>query len=122
MHRPFKAEPLCITVSLNSLQRQYSNAHLVKISLMTNQIWSCTYQLSALLASKRSGIMGLIPLSERQAVNKDDTILDQSLGSDQLIVGGIVDHINDPGLPCAAWIHQTLAKPKSNQSSFNSMK
>lgn len=83
---------------------------------MTNQeASSCTYQLCALLASKRSSIMGLIPLSERQAVNKDDTVLDQSLGSDQLIVGGIVDHINNPGLPCAAWVHQTLAKPNSNQ-------
>lgn len=51
--------------------------------------------------------MGFIPLSERKAVNKDDTVLDQSLGSDQLIVGGIVDHINYPGLPCAAWVHPT---------------
>lgn len=51
--------------------------------------------------------MGLIPLSERQAVNKDDTVLDQSLSSDELVVGGIVDHINDPGLPCAAWVHQS---------------
>lgn len=66
-----------------------------------------TYQLGALLASKRTGIMGLIPLSERKAVNKDDAVLDQSLGSDQLIVGGIVDHINDPGFPCAAWVHPT---------------
>lgn len=66
--------------------------------------------------------MGLIPLSERQAVNKDDTVLDQSLGSDELIVGGIVDHINDSGLPCAAWVHQTLTKPKLDQSSFKAMK
>lgn len=58
--------------------------------------------------------MGLIPLPERQAVNKDDAVLDQGLGSDQLIVGSIVDNINDPGLPCAACVHQkTSAKPKS---------
>lgn len=80
----------------------------MKFTVTTNQkASSCTYQLGALLASKRSGIMGLIPLSERKAVNKDDTVLDQSLGSDQLIVGGIVDHINDPGLPCAAWVNPT---------------
>lgn len=58
--------------------------------------------------------MGLVPLPERQAVNKDDAVLDQGLGSDQLIVGSIVDNINDPGLPCAACLHQkTSAKPKS---------
>lgn len=101
-------------------QLQYSLQKL--ITSVTNEALFCTYQLGALLASKRSGIMGLIPLSERQAVNKDDTVLDQSLGSDQLIVGGIVDHINDPGLPCAAWVHQTLANQKSNQSSFKSIK
>lgn len=56
--------------------------------------------------------MGLIPLSERQAVNKDDTVLDQSLGSDQLIVGGIVDNINDPCLPCAACVYQNISKAK----------
>lgn len=83
---------------------------------MTNQEASfCTYQLGALLAPKRSGIMGLIPLSKRQAVNKDDTVLDQCLGSNQLIVGGIVDHIDDPGLSGAAWVDKTLAKLKSNQ-------
>lgn len=50
--------------------------------------------------------MGLVPLPERQAVNKDDAVLDQGLGSDQLIVGSIVDNINDPGLPCAACVHK----------------
>lgn len=59
--------------------------------------------------------MGLVPLSERQAVNKDDAVLDQCLGSNQLIVGGIVDHVNDPGLSGAAWVHETLAKLKSNR-------
>lgn len=61
-----------------------------------------TYQLGSLLASQRSGVVSLIPLPEWKAVNKDDAVLHQGLGSDQLVVGGIVDHINDPGLACAA--------------------
>lgn len=60
------------------------------------------YQLGALLASQWSGVVSLIPLPEGKTVNKDDAVLHQGLGSDQLVVGGIVDHINDPGLPCAA--------------------
>lgn len=65
--------------------------------------------------------MGLVPLPERQAVNKDDAVLDQGLGSDQLIVGSIVDNINDPGLPCAACVHQKTSA-KVHTSSFKHMK
>lgn len=46
--------------------------------------------------------MSLIPLPVWEAVNKDDAVLHQGLGSDQFVVGGIVDHIDDPGLTCAA--------------------
>lgn len=46
--------------------------------------------------------MGLVPLPVWKAVDEDDAVLHQGLGSDQLVVGGIVDHINDPGLACAA--------------------
>ncbi|TNN88550.1 hypothetical protein EYF80_001333 [Liparis tanakae] len=45
-----------------------------------------------------SGKVCLIPLPEGKAVDEDDAVLHQGLGSDQLVVGGIVDHINDPGL------------------------
>lgn len=61
-----------------------------------------TYQLGSLLASQRSGVVSLIPLPVREAVNEDDAVLHQGLGSDQLVVGGIVDHVDDPGLACAA--------------------
>lgn len=50
--------------------------------------------------------MSLIPLPVRKAVDEHDAVLHQGLGSDQLIVGGIVDHIDDPGLPCAACVHK----------------
>lgn len=65
-----------------------------------------TYQFSSLLASKRSGEVSLIPLPVGKAVDEDDAVLHQGLGSDQLVVGGIVDHVNDPGLPCAACVHK----------------
>lgn len=58
--------------------------------------------------------MSLIPLPVGKAVDEDDAVLHQGLGSDQLVVGGIVDHINDPGLPCAACVHKkSLAKANS---------
>ncbi len=65
-----------------------------------------SYQLGSLLASQRSGEVGLVPLPVGKAVDEDDAVLHQGLGSDQLVVGGIVDHINDPGLPCAACQHK----------------
>ena len=37
-------------------------------------------------------------MSEWSSINDDNGVLDESLGSDQLIVGGVVDHIDDPGL------------------------
>lgn len=62
-----------------------------------------TYQLSSLLATNRQGIVSLIPLPERSSVNDNNSVLDQSLRSHQLIVGGIVHYINNTGLACATW-------------------
>ena len=42
--------------------------------------------------------MCFIPLSERGSINLHDGVLGQSLGSDHLVVGGIVYDINNPGL------------------------
>lgn len=61
-----------------------------------------TYQFGALLASKRQGIVGFIPLPVRGAVNENDAVLHQGLCPHQLIVGSIVDDINDSGLASAA--------------------
>lgn len=66
-----------------------------------------TYQFGSLLASQRSGVVSLIPLSEWKAVDQDDAVLHQGLGSHQLVVRGIVDHVDDPGLTCAACKHMT---------------
>ena len=60
------------------------------------------YQLCSLLSSHWSGIVSLIPLPEGKTVNKDNAVLHQGLGSHQLVVGGVVDHICNPGLACAA--------------------
>ncbi len=66
-----------------------------------------TYQLGSLLASQRSGIVSLIPLPVGKTVDEDDAVLHQGFGSDQLVVGGIVDHVDDPGLPCTAYVHKS---------------
>lgn len=39
----------------------------------------------------------LIPDSEWSGINGDDGVLDESLGSDQLVVGGIVKHVHNSG-------------------------
>ena len=84
-------------------------------------------ELGSLLSSKRQSIMGLVPkmigwlfsgalnikgriarqqqliveplpLSEGCSIDDYDGVLHESFGSDQLVVAGIVDNINDPGL------------------------
>merc|ERR1719356_1798304 len=55
-------------------------------------------QLGALLTSQGKSVVGLIPLSEGSSINNNNGVLDQGLGSDQLMVGSIVDHVDDPGL------------------------
>lgn len=60
------------------------------------------YQLGALLASQRQGVVRLVPLPEGGAVHQDHTVFHQGFGPDQLIVGSVVDHIDDPGLTGAA--------------------
>lgn len=61
-----------------------------------------TYQFGTLLASQRQGIVRLIPLPEGGAVHQNHTVLHQGFGPDQLVIRGVVDHINDSGLTCAA--------------------
>lgn len=60
-------------------------------------------QFSSLLPAKWEGIVRLIPLSVRSAVHQNNTVLHQGLGSHQLVVWSIVDHINDPGLAGTAF-------------------
>merc|ERR1719175_353877 len=55
-------------------------------------------QLGSLLSGERLSIVGLIPLTEGGSVNDNNGILDESLGPDKLIVAGIVDNVDDPGL------------------------
>lgn len=54
--------------------------------------------LGTLALAKSLTVMGLVPLTERSGINLDDGRLDESLGTDELVVAGIVDNINDTGL------------------------
>ena len=56
-------------------------------------------QLGALLAAQRRGVVALVPLPEGGRIDDDDGVLDEGLGSHQLVVAGVVDDVNDPGLP-----------------------
>jgi hypothetical protein len=55
-------------------------------------------KLSSLLAGKLKGVASLVPLAEWGSINGDDSSLDQSLGSDQLVVCGVVNGVCDTGL------------------------
>lgn len=77
------------------------------------------YQFGALLPSEREGVVRLKPLSERSAVHKDHTVLHQDLGSHQLIVRGIVDHINDPSLASATCNGQYIINRSQKKNPHN---
>ena len=42
--------------------------------------------------------MAFIPLSEGGSINNNNGVLDQSLGTNQLVVGRVIHNINDTGL------------------------
>jgi len=43
------------------------------------------------LLGDRLGVVGLIPLPEGGGIDLDDGALDEGVGSDELVVGGVVD-------------------------------
>jgi hypothetical protein len=51
-----------------------------------------------LAGTNGGGVVRLIPLAERGSIDLDDGVLDQGTGTDQLVVGGVVDNSNDTGL------------------------
>ena len=61
-------------------------------------------QLCALLAPQGQSVVGLVPLTEGGRINDDDGILHKGLGTDELVVGGVVDNVDDTGLPGAGWL------------------
>ena len=52
-------------------------------------------EFDALLPAERRGVMGLVPLTERRRVDGNDGVLDERLGTHQLVVAGVVDGIDD---------------------------
>lgn len=54
--------------------------------------------LGALALAKGLTIVSLVPLTEGGGIDLDDGALDEGLGTDELVVGGIVDDIDDTGL------------------------
>ena len=54
--------------------------------------------IAYLLPADRRGVMRFVPLTERRGVDGDDGVLDEGLGSDQLVVAGVVDGVDDTRL------------------------
>lgn len=59
---------------------------------------SDSYLGSGFTLSDSHSIMRLVPLSKRGRVNQDDTILNERLSSDKLVITGIINDINNPSL------------------------
>jgi len=55
-------------------------------------------KLDALLPAERRGVMRLVPLTERGGVDGNDGVLDESLGSHELVVAGVVYGVDDTRL------------------------
>ena len=60
--------------------------------------YNSTYQLGGLPATEGNGIVSLVPRTEWCSVDGNDASLHECLGTHQLVVAGIVDHIDDSGL------------------------
>lgn len=77
------------------------------------------YQFNTSFPSQGLGIVSLVPLSEWGSINLHNAGLDEGLGSDQLIVTGIVDDINDTCLSCnSLWSPGKVARVKTEGSIF----
>ena len=55
-------------------------------------------QFDSLLAAERRGVVSLVPLAEGRRVDGDDGVLDQRLGTHQLVVAGVVHGVDDTRL------------------------
>ena len=52
-------------------------------------------QFGVLFTPQGFGVVSLIPLSEWCGIDGNDASLDEGFGTDQLVVGGVIDDIND---------------------------
>lgn len=75
-----------------------------------------TYHLDALLATQVLGVVGLVPGTEWCSIDQHDAILHQRLGTHQLVVRGIVDHIDNTSLAGAIYGRPKIKLVKLNQS------
>ena len=55
----------------------------------------------ALLETDLEAVVGLVPLLEGVSINEDDGALDQSLGTDELVIGSVVRDVEDTYLASA---------------------
>ena len=72
------------------------NMYVLIIHRKTNN----SYQLCTLLLSKWKSIMCLVPRAEWCAIDADNAVLHKSLCTYELIITGIVQHVNDSCLAC----------------------
>jgi len=81
----------------------------VKFLLNGGRFWSVEEsfvlfrQFSVLLAAKSLSVVRFVPLSEWGRIDGYDATFDQSLGSDQFVVGGVVDNIDNTNFSCTCF-------------------
>lgn len=72
-----------------------------KSALITKKTKETDHYLDGTLAlagTNGGGVVSLVPLTEGGGIDLDDGVLDQGTGTDQLVVGGVVDNSNNTSL------------------------
>lgn len=56
-----------------------------------------TGSITGTLLTQNFSVVGFVPLAEGGGIDLDDGVLDEGLGTDEFVVGGVVDDVNDTG-------------------------
>ncbi len=86
---------LIINKRINFGQGLASSNLLQQAARLLDGISGCR---SLTLLSQNFTIVRFVPLTEGGSIDLDNSALDEGLGADKFVVGGIVDDINDTGL------------------------
>uniref|UniRef100_A0A2M4C7K4 Putative secreted mucin n=1 Tax=Anopheles marajoara TaxID=58244 RepID=A0A2M4C7K4_9DIPT len=65
-------------------------------ALLANHVLLASLNLA--LLTQRQQVVAFVPLTERSGINHNDGVLYQRLGTDQLVIGRVVHHVDDTTL------------------------
>lgn len=78
-------------------------SHNTTAALLVENIVLIGLALGFPLAAQWQNVVAFVPLSEWGGIDDNDSVLHQSLGADQFVVGCVVNDIDDTGLAGGAF-------------------